>query len=1469
MASILDEKQQIEKTTQLPYRLKTPKKKKPVELDEFQNAFITAIKELEEPKKPVKYIKPLLGKDDSMLKFGLFLDPALRITINDALSKKEGKPVDVIQRLTENEDEKDYISILDEVRTGLETGSHKLGSSIGQLLFSGTDLATNQDFTTEFNKLMARSKPEEPQTWRGELVSLMTQFVAPGAVIAKVVGRIGKVGKIKKLQLAMGTSKASTIAQRVVQGASIVGATDFVASQEGRDTLYFEPESLKGLTGSKRAAASLRNKLRHGAEGTIIGGGFPLVGKAVQQVYKYIAAPTIKGVGQIGTRAIDYTVFKPASAILSSDTLSPVVRPLAKFVRQAPPFVLKKALAPIIKGKEFGTGPLKKRTKEYFQLPPYKEWRLGDIQSPNQVKRRLKKLDNFLGLFRAYGNKPVDIANISEKTDLYIKSRARRIDRTLEGLDKKAYDLAKKFEKRYNGNKTSPAGERDILNQVDEYLKNQRKLTDVEPELQILAKDLKDIIIETTKEFKKVLPKGKDADEITKELAELQADKVHKYLVRSFSTFTNPYWNPPKNIRIEARDWVATNVVKKNRDLREIAENEFKSQRINDPDAVYREYADTLVDGILHLGRSENTNPLMVLKDISKNILRNKDYKFLKTGEELPTAIKNLLGPERNLKSSVLFTTTATTVATATKRAADYIANSGIKNKWLFNTIEEARLVFPDAVKIGKIPRLGPLKNPLENLYTSPEYAAGFKGTGSNLDSFIKLPIVKQMLQAKFGIQVGKTLYSPTTQVRNVLSASFFALNRGHIGHRASVTDSLRMVVRDIFKAGKGIDEVVFNKHIEKLTRLGILDENVVASELRAVMASLKSGAINTQDDLFQKLIKMTPTDKVARVYAGGDNLWKDFGYNFEKSNLSMALKSLKEVEEWFKYMGAPFNKIDEVTGVVKTLDDALDEAAAYAIRNIYPTYSKVPPFVQAIRKVPIMGNFVAFPQQMMATYAKGINHALKESAHPNKAIRQMGMRALIGTGMTTYGFGKAISETAYYLTNSSDAQWDAWKRSAAAPWDKNGNHIAVTGWKDGEAAAFNFSYFSPYDVLSRPLEAALAQARQQNLNPQETEAFVLDLFFNEQGPLIELLAPFISEPIGFDRFLDVTKRGGKTAEGFSIYSASDSMDEKFNKSFAHIMQGVKPGVMSTADKIAMGIEGDLAGSGKPINLRDELLALFTGVRINRIDVKKDLRYFASDMNRLLRAVDETEKFYSVKNWMDKTPSDTVAQFEQMQDEAFRIQKNMYMKVKDLMLLDLSRSKIENILEESGVNSDLAFNLVRGKFTPVNYSEKRFETKVKFIKDSYKGTNKLLNKSWAFPERQLDVVIRKRDNKKFFNETYNQNDKQFEGGYYPEREQYEVNAKGNLKLDDNGNPMKKRKINLWQKGIGKAVDFGKRIINPLSNVMGKAPTPPLPDTPPANVQMASAATAKSPITNLTRTEEALLSPTDKVIAART
>ena len=65
-----------------------------------------------------------------------------------------------------------------------------------------------------------------------------------------------------------------------------------------------------------------------------------------------------------------------------------------------------------------------------------------------------------------------------------------------------------------------------------------------------------------------------------------------------------------------------------------------------------------------------------------------------------------------------------------------------------------------------------------------------------------------------------------------------------------------------------------------------------------------------------------------------------------------------------------------------------------------------------------------------------------------------------------------------------------------------------------------------------------------------------------------------------------------------------------------------------------------------------------------------------------------------------------------MQDEAFRIQKEMFIRIKDLQLLDLSEDQIYDIMKKSGVSKKLINNLLDGIFTPVNYSKARFETKI-------------------------------------------------------------------------------------------------------------------------------------------------------------
>ena len=65
-------------------------------LDEFQQTFLSALESIGEPKKPVKYVRPLLdafkgvdAKDTSVLRFALSLDPALKATIDLSINQKK------------------------------------------------------------------------------------------------------------------------------------------------------------------------------------------------------------------------------------------------------------------------------------------------------------------------------------------------------------------------------------------------------------------------------------------------------------------------------------------------------------------------------------------------------------------------------------------------------------------------------------------------------------------------------------------------------------------------------------------------------------------------------------------------------------------------------------------------------------------------------------------------------------------------------------------------------------------------------------------------------------------------------------------------------------------------------------------------------------------------------------------------------------------------------------------------------------------------------------------------------------------------------------------------------------------------------------------------------------------------------------------------------------------------------------
>ena len=154
--------------------------------------------------------------------------------------------------------------------------------------------------------------------------------------------------------------------------------------------------------------------------------------------------------------------------------------------------------------------------------------------------------------------------------------------------------------------------------------------------------------------------------------------------------------------------------------------------------------------------------------------------------------------------------------------------------------------------------------------------------------------------------------------------------------------------------------------------------------------------------------------------------------------------------------------------------------------------------------------------------------------------------------------------------------------------------------------------------------------------------------------------------------------------------------------------------------------------------------------------------------------------------------------------------------------------------------------------------ERRFETKVDILKDlakfkTKKSDNFIYNikESYVFPEDKLDNIYDKWEDRKFFPE-----------GYKPELEGAVTNDKGNVVYDERGKI--KKEPTLLEKVIPKI----RNMVFPGSP-QTKAPTPPLPGTPMPDKKLVASMPQINQQTGLTRTESALLSPSEQVIARRT
>ena len=186
------------------------------------------------------------------------------------------------------------------------------------------------------------------------------------------------------------------------------------------------------------------------------------------------------------------------------------------------------------------------------------------------------------------------------------------------------------------------------------------------------------------------------------------------------------------------------------------------------------EVAKDMVRNILRLGKQDGYDPVRVLNDIAKKELRMD--KFIATGEEIPAVIQKLLGAENNLKSSVLTTMSGMVGQSTNKLMFDKMGDVLVKAGILFKNQDDAVMAgVKNSVPLREARGLGMMKStlidPRKPLYGAPDLINTLQTFEGPLDGWIKSGWYKNMLQIKTGVQYGKTVLSPETQVRNFFSA--------------------------------------------------------------------------------------------------------------------------------------------------------------------------------------------------------------------------------------------------------------------------------------------------------------------------------------------------------------------------------------------------------------------------------------------------------------------------------------------------------------------------------------------------------------------------------------------------------------------------------------------------------------------------------------------------------------------------
>jgi len=1277
-----------------------------------------------------------------------------------------------------------------------------------------------------------------------KFTSILTQYGTGFALAQKIAKKV--IGKAVSTKLAQKTAKNLAKTKAGEAGVNLakfggywvlpgfaadtaVSATgqrsvgDVFGDEEGnvleRALANTKLESLEGIKDPKEyAAAVLRNKLKFGAEGTAFLGALTLVG------------PTFKGASKV-------------VGLASTEVVGPVLTGTSKLLASE-----KSGLPQLFRFVSEGTDTLLTKAG----IPKSDLWKFSEY-GLNVKTSILRAIDQFSQNFKSGGPFDVQTRNELKKLDGLNKSAKKSTDIFMKDLDRQMYKLAEAGFGDILFNSTTATNALRQWGKVLEYMKGNIKLKQLPDSLQSSAFAIRKLIDDYSTELSPILKSMNVKDDLIKNMG--------RYLHTSYEIFKNNKYRADKQTYQEAVNYFVKLLKSFDNTL---SNSEAKLQ------ATFK------VNQLLAIGRAEGSTPAARLKAIANaamelKIPKTTFNKFFGDEKLLPDAIAKLMGRVDDPKQIIMDTIVEMAHTVSSAKAYKEIADFGL-GKFIFrnneeylnfarkNGIQSPRALVPITVSkpynldLQKIFTVGK-----EQMLTLPEIAKAMKDNTLIMDQLLKLPFVKSALAIKAGVQMNKTVLSLMTQMRNITTAAMFATANGHIGKGASVADNFRILFDDF--TGKNKDPQKLKEVLEEALENGALDSSTIAQELEQLIPELMGptkvgGTTITQGKTSDQIIEQLFTrkgalgkvvNKAIESYQLGDNLWKLFGYNYVKSQLTPALRNMDDVKTYFKEVYKYDFKPTRADGTKKTLSDAIKEIAGIEIRDTYPNYSMIPTFVQNVRKFPLIGNFVAFVSEMYRNSFQIVRGAMRKMQSTNPYVRQIGARQLIGF-TTTVGIATPVAlSSAQKMTGITEEMYQAYKDRFAPDYEKSSDMMPVTQQqKDKSWKASNLSYLVPYADVTAPFKAAMQTLAE---GKDTDEATALLYAKSLKNFVMRTVEAFVSPSIAFETAQELTPNADlqfRTKAGGLIADIKNDPDW-FNKVLYHAYKKVTPTTIRSAEEIAQAIGGDLSKSGIKRDLFDTVTKIFTGFSVQKQDPYNAMRFkiggYSGDIQNARQAF--TNDIVNAKNLQSDLrllsrgmPAETFPkEFEKLQSNNYRIMSEIYKDIQALRTLNFTEKEIRDLISGRRALSkkDVA-NVMTGFFVPENVPNFKKDSAVA---NAIKNINRELGTDYKindFINRPELFSIRR----KYMNIPLGLSDE--------EREEFLRSTP-------------ERKFDIKEP----AIEDRMQLIEDQQSVKPQVPAAPfLPDPQISNMFAQSV----DPTTGLTRTESALLSPEEQVIARK-